>query len=87
MGKRKTGRRKRRHRGGSLGTVLSTAAKIGYKLGKSDQYKRMGRSGVKTTYKRPQSGIDWKAFNRWRYKRETPKRKGYGAGGRYHYAY
>ena len=87
MGKRKTGRRKRRHRGGSLGTVLSTAAKIGYKLGKSDQYKRMGRSGVKTTYKHPQSGIDWKAFNRWRYKREAPKRKGYGAGGRYHYAY
>ena len=62
MNKRKP--RRRKQRGGSLGSVLSTAAKIGYKLGKSDQYKRMGRSGVKTTYKRPQSGIDWKAFNR-----------------------
>ena len=87
MGKRTTVRRKRRQRSGTLGTVLSTAAKIGYKLGKSDQYNRMGRSGAKATYKRPQSGVDWKAFNRWKYKREAAKRKGYGPGGNYHYAY
>ena len=34
-------------RGKGLGTVLSTAAKIGYKLGKDKGYKRMG--AVRTT--------------------------------------
>ena len=33
-------------RGKGLGTVLSTAAKIGYKLGKDKGYKRMGAVGA-----------------------------------------
>ena len=38
-------KKKRRQRGGSIGTVLSTAAKAGYELGKSKKYHRMSFSG------------------------------------------
>ena len=38
-------------RGKGLGTVLSTAANIGYKLGKDKGYKRMGAVGTKGHYK------------------------------------
>lgn len=38
-------------RGKGLGTVLSTAAKIGYKLGKDKGYKRMGAVGATGHYK------------------------------------
>ena len=37
-------------RGKGLGTVLSTAAKIGYKLGKDKGYKRMGAVGATGHY-------------------------------------
>ena len=37
-------------RGKGLGTVLSTAAKIGYKLGKDKSYKRMGAVGATGHY-------------------------------------
>ena len=37
-------------RGKGLGTVLSTAAKIGYKLGKDRGYKRMGAVGATGHY-------------------------------------
>ena len=37
--------------GKGLGTVLSTAAKIGYKLGKDKGYKRMGAVGATGHYK------------------------------------
>ena len=36
--------------GKRLGTVLSTAAKIGYKLGKDKRYKRMGAVGATRHY-------------------------------------
>ena len=37
--------RGRRQRGGSIGTVLSSAAKAGYFLGKDKKYRRMSFSG------------------------------------------
>ena len=37
-------------RGKGLGTVLSTAAKIGYKLGKDKRYRRMGTVGATGHY-------------------------------------
>ena len=38
-------------RGKGLGTVLSTAAKFGYKLGKDKGYKRVGAVGATGNYK------------------------------------
>ena len=42
----------KRQRGGALLTVLKNAAKIGYKLGKDNRYKRMGAKGVTGSYNR-----------------------------------
>ena len=40
------GRRRRgRQHGGSIGTLLSSAAKAGYSLGKDKKYRRMSFSG------------------------------------------
>lgn len=64
--------------GGMLGTILKESAKLGYQLGKSKDYKRMGRSGVKGTYQSATS--DWSnkeraAFNKWRYERDKKEHK------------
>ena len=78
MPKVKRKRRVRRQTGGMLGTVLKEAAKIGYQLGKSKDYKRMGRSGVKGTYKPARGGMTKKEmakFNRWRYERDKRDHK------------
>ena len=37
--------RRRRQQGGSIGTLLSSAAKAGYSLGKDKKYRRMSFSG------------------------------------------
>lgn len=70
--------RRHRQRGGVLPSILAKSAKIGYTLGKSKDYKRMGQSGVKGHYKSPMA--DWirkerAAFNQWRYKRDKKEHK------------
>ena len=43
---RRRGRRgRRKQQGGSIGTILSSAAKAGYSLGKDKNYRRMSFSG------------------------------------------
>ena len=42
---RRRPRRRGRQQGGSIGTLLSSAAKAGYSLGKDKKYRRMSFSG------------------------------------------
>lgn len=74
----KVKRKRRVQKGGVLGTIVKESAKLGYQLGKSKDYKRMGRSGVKGTYKSAMS--DWTkkeraAFTKWRYERDKKEHK------------
>ena len=65
----KVKRKRRVQKGGVVETILKSA-KLGYELGKSKDYRRMGRSGVKGTYKPATGGMTKKeraAFNKWRY--------------------
>ena len=73
----KAKRKRRAQKGGVVETILKSA-KLGYELGKSKDYRRMGRSGVKGTYKPATGGMTKKeraAFNKWRYERDKKQHK------------
>ena len=73
----KVKRKRRVQKGGVLDTILKSA-KLGYQLGKSKDYRRMGRSGVKGSYKPAMGGMNKKeraAFNKWRYERDKKQHK------------